>query len=753
MIGGLFRYFFNPLEFMDLFTCYGGGGKGGGGGGPQQVTSTTTSSNIPEYARPYVENMLGSAQKQIYNDDMTSFRPYQPYSSNVNDYVAGFSPLQQSAQQGAYNMQVPGQFGAGSQLAGMSGIGSLGVAGQAAGAGQQYANQAQDPNALRGYMSPYMQNVVDYQKGQAFRDYQMGQPIMQAQAVGQGAFGGNRLALQQSEAQRGLMSQLQGIEAQGSQSAFQNAQQQQQFGANLGLQGYGTALQGLGQAGQAASTLGGLGAQQQAAEQGIINTQSTMGSQQQALEQQKINQSIQDYATQQQYPFMQLGMLNSLLRGLPMQSMSTQQYQSAPSGLTQGLGAVGTLAGAYKAFGAKEGGQIHGYKAGGEIKTYQAGGDVVNSVRAQLETMQPAQLQQVMQTSSSEEVRKMAAEVLMEKKMAEQAQAQVPAMPAQPAPQQSQGIAAAPTPSLETMADGGIIAFAGGDQVEDEDMQYVDLAQKMRERAGVTGAPNEKYKEFMANQVGGLEGMKQREKGMMLMDYFSNFGTQPGSLVQAGLKAAKETSPGIRASYDKMKKAETEIAKGQADLDQADRLEKLGLSKEASALRKDQLDRDKAIEVANINSRASAASANRATDLDKTTTAIYNDLVAKGAPKNEATAAVARQQAIQMTGLGQSKLDMATNAKILDAENKSETLKSLNREMVMADDKDKPNIQIKIDAEKRRIASTISGQASEAPATPAPSTGGNLPVSVPGPNGETLYLQPNGKYSAVKPKG
>ena len=61
----------------------GGGGKGGGGGGgPQQVTSTTTSSNIPEYARPYVENMLGSAQAQIYNDDMTSFRPYEAYSSD-----------------------------------------------------------------------------------------------------------------------------------------------------------------------------------------------------------------------------------------------------------------------------------------------------------------------------------------------------------------------------------------------------------------------------------------------------------------------------------------------------------------------------------------------------------------------------------------------------------------------------------------------------------------------------------------------
>lgn len=61
----------------------GGGGKGGGGGGPQQVTSTSTTSNVPEYARPYVENMLSSAQSQIYKDDMSGFRPYQPDRKSV----------------------------------------------------------------------------------------------------------------------------------------------------------------------------------------------------------------------------------------------------------------------------------------------------------------------------------------------------------------------------------------------------------------------------------------------------------------------------------------------------------------------------------------------------------------------------------------------------------------------------------------------------------------------------------------------
>lgn len=345
---------------------YGGGGSGGGSPAPTQSTAYNT--NVPEYARPYVENMLQSAQAQIYTDDMKTFRPYQAYSSNVNDYFAGFSPLQQKAQQAAYYLQTPSQIGAGSDLAGLGGLGSLGIAGQAAGAGQQYAQQATDPSAIQQYMSPYMQNVVDYQKSQALRDYQIGQPMRRAQAVGAGAFGGSRQAIMEAEAERALGSQLQGIAAQGSQNAFQQAQQAQQFGANLGLQGLQTGLGGLGQAIGAGSALGQLGTQQLGAQQNIIGLQSQMGAQQQALEQNKINQAIQDYATAQQYPYMQLGILNAMLRGLPLQQTTTQTYQAAPSVTSQiaGLGTAGV--GAYglgKAAGV--------FKEGGEVKQEGSG--------------------------------------------------------------------------------------------------------------------------------------------------------------------------------------------------------------------------------------------------------------------------------------------------------------------------------------------------------------------------------------------
>lgn len=437
--------------FIGQFTLYGGGS---GGGQPQ--SSTVTNTNIPEYARPYVETMLGATQQQLFNTkqnpgtinaegvttpgttEITGIKPYTPYSANVNDYFAGFSPMQQQAQQGTANLQVPGQIGTASNITGQAAMGSFGAAGQAGGlqnqalgfgaggaeygalgaqygnrgaiaaeqgfnAGDRFAQQATNPGATQAYMSPYMQNVVDYQKSEATRDFQKQGAGRNAQAVAAGAFGGSRQAIVDAEAQRNLNTQLQGIQATGTQKAFEDAQRQQQFGANLGIQGlqagyqgvaqgiqgaqsgmqgaqtglqgvqgaigagqYG--LQGLGQAGQLGGQLAGIGGQQLAAQQGILSAQNQMGGQQQQLEQSKINQAIQDYAVAQQYPQQQLSFMNSMLRGLPLQSGTTQMYQAAPSALSQigGLGLAG--AGAYNLATRKEGGVIKSYAGGGSIE-------------------------------------------------------------------------------------------------------------------------------------------------------------------------------------------------------------------------------------------------------------------------------------------------------------------------------------------------------------------------------------------------
>jgi len=75
-------------------------------------------------------------------------------------------------------------------------------------------------------MSPYMQNVVDIQKREAQRQSAIQGTQQQAQAVGAGAFGGSRDAIMRAERERNLSQQMGDIQAQGSQAAYSQAQQQ-----------------------------------------------------------------------------------------------------------------------------------------------------------------------------------------------------------------------------------------------------------------------------------------------------------------------------------------------------------------------------------------------------------------------------------------------------------------------------------------------------------------------------------------------
>jgi hypothetical protein len=143
---------------------------------------------------------------------------------------------------------------------------------------------------------------------------------------------------------QGVNTQLAGVDRQLAGTA------QGMQGAQVGLQGVSGAQAGYGLANQAGSNLANIGSQQQAAQLGIYGAQSTAGAQQQALEQQKINQAMQDYANAQQYPLMQLGTMSNMLRGLPMQASTTNQYQAAPNQLTQAIGTIGSGASIYNAF-------------------------------------------------------------------------------------------------------------------------------------------------------------------------------------------------------------------------------------------------------------------------------------------------------------------------------------------------------------------------------------------------------------------
>lgn len=339
-----FNFFFNPRWLIETFLNLGVGGGSSGGG---SSTSTVYQNTIPPELMPITESTLGAAAQQIFNTDskgnITGIKPYQPYSSDPSQYVAGFSPMQQQAFAGTSQLQTPGQFGAASQLTGAAGMGSMGLGQQATQAGNQYDMMATNPYAMQAFMNPYVSASLQPQLNMIAQQGNINAQQAASGATAAGAFGGTRGALAQNLAQQNaLMAQQQAI-GQGYSQAYQNAQQAQQFGANLGLQGLQTGLSGLGQAGQMGSQLANIGNQQLTAQEGILGLQSQAGAQQQQQQQNIINQAVQNYATQQQFPLMQLSTLMGLIRGTPTQTSSTQTYQAPPSGISQlaGLGTAG----------------------------------------------------------------------------------------------------------------------------------------------------------------------------------------------------------------------------------------------------------------------------------------------------------------------------------------------------------------------------------------------------------------------------
>jgi hypothetical protein len=272
---------------------------------------------IPEYAQPYVERMLGKAEA-------FTEAPYQAYGG---ERVAGFSPLQQQAQQSVANLAPSQQLGLGTQMAGIGGLNAMN-------AGNQYNMAATNPYAQQAFMSPYMENALRPQMEEARRQSEITGQMNQAKAVQQGAFGGSRTAIVEAERQRNLDQNLANIYGTGMQNAYQQAQQAQQFGSTLGLQGQQAALQG-------AQALGQLGQTQFGQQRDIINAQQNMGAQQQALNQQKLQQQYQDFLTQKAYPQQNLAFMSDILRGAPLGQQTQSQYTAPqPSTASQvaGLG-------------------------------------------------------------------------------------------------------------------------------------------------------------------------------------------------------------------------------------------------------------------------------------------------------------------------------------------------------------------------------------------------------------------------------
>jgi hypothetical protein len=373
----------------------------GGGGGPTQ--STVTQSNIPEWLQPQTEALLGAATQEYFETtpreltkfktetkvdeegnttevqvpdgtemayDITGIKPFTPYSTKPEDYVAKFTPEQEAGFREAAGMQRPGQFFDATQLSGVAGMGGIesarsaagyGALGteygmEAAGLGGLYERMATSPDALKAYMSPYTQNVTEIAKAQAIEDAKRAQLGANLGAVRQGTYGGARQALAQSQREAGLTKQLSDIQTRGLESAYDRAIQSQQFGvgtelqglqaamqgSQIGLQGVGAAQAGFGLAGQQGQALANIGQGQQASDLSRMQFQQELAGLPQAQQQRILDQSIQNYALSQEAPFQRLSGYSGLIRGYATPTTTVESYSAPASPVSQlaGLGAA-----------------------------------------------------------------------------------------------------------------------------------------------------------------------------------------------------------------------------------------------------------------------------------------------------------------------------------------------------------------------------------------------------------------------------
>jgi hypothetical protein len=596
----------------------GGGGKGGGGGGgsPPPASQSVTQTSIPEYARPYVEEMLGKSKALT---DIGQ-NPYQAYGGQR---ISQFSPLQQQAFSNVASQTTAGQLVPATELAGAAGLGSLGIAGRAAGAGQDYYRLATDPTSQAAFMSPYMQNAVDRQKFEAVRDYYKTMPTLGAQATAAGAFGGSRQAIQAAEAQRNLNQQLQNIQAAGTQRAFEAAQQAQQYGAGLGLQGYGTALQGLGQAGQAGATLGQLGQTQFGQQQAINQAQQQVGAVQQAQAQQALDLAYQDFLKQRNYPYQQLAFMSDMLRGLPL-SQSAQQIYTAPPNLASQLGGLGMaglgIYGMSGGFKGRKGGLPKDFE---EVKGYSVGGDI--------KMMSTDQLEQLLENPNLTPIEaQMVEQQLMLRRRMEM-------NPESDTIMQSSGIASIPTgnmvPMEDSMAGGGIVAFAKGDSVKDTSAEYEKLLMediKRRQKMLESGDPYAKSEAREAKIEEELGNIKKYSpfKALTMAGLGTLAGTSRDALTNLGLGGLE----GVK-SYAQSQREQSDLNK--LLLQQAGERERSKFGRETALLGSQQtalgqlLGRRSAAETA-AAARADTAVKNRQLDLTRAQNAyssLYNNAV------------------------------------------------------------------------------------------------------------------------------
>ena len=327
----------------------------------QTTGQTTSQSDLPDWAKPYFERNIAKAEAEFS-------KPYEAYSG---DRLAATDPNITASRDNMLGIAD-------------TGVSGLGTAQDYATAGMDRATELGNYNADNysqfQYMSPYQQLVTDQQKESAVMDFNRLQGARDAKAVQAGAFGGSRQAVQQGLAEEQLLSQLAGIQAKGSQSAFADASKQfgadraaqmtaeQRRAAELGRVQTGQEASDQFGAGQGLAALrAGTGMGTELTRLGEIERQTQIQNEQlregvgqdiQGEGQAELDLDYANFLEQQGYTREQIGNMTGILSGMPIAATGTTSGQSTtttprqqPGAAQQAVGAGLTGLSLYKAFG------------------------------------------------------------------------------------------------------------------------------------------------------------------------------------------------------------------------------------------------------------------------------------------------------------------------------------------------------------------------------------------------------------------
>ena len=310
----------------------------------QAPSQSSTSYDIPEYFKEIQERTLRRGETEFS----------VPYQAFQGQRIAQLNPLEVQASDIYKNQILP-------------------QSGQLAGIGQDIATagaQTYDTATAATYANPYQEQVISGALGDLGEAYGQSRKAMSAQAIGAGAFGGERQGIENVLGQERYLDTVGDTSSRLRQAGFES-------GANRFMQDRSSQMSGLSaKLGAAQSQIGALG--QTAA--GLAG----FGTQARGLEQAQLAENYRDFIEEREFGGNQVKQMIGALSGAPIRSYGEERtgYTTTP---VAGPSTFGQVAGALTAINSDirlkdninligkspTGTNIYTFKYKGDNKTYQ----------------------------------------------------------------------------------------------------------------------------------------------------------------------------------------------------------------------------------------------------------------------------------------------------------------------------------------------------------------------------------------------